>query len=752
MRSLDAAPPPLPRRSLLRRYATTLLSAVCVPLAGYAVSVVWVTAAEQHDALAEVQSLQAMAAAQRISQFVREIEGQLRWTTHLEWSGDDDESHRVDALRLLRQAPSVTDVALLDGSGRERLFVSRISMDRRATGADRSSEPAFRTARERGAYYGPVHFRRDTEPYLTIALAGPRPEAGVVVADINLKYARDVVADVRVGREGRAYVVDRDGRLIAHPDASLVLRRTDLSALLQRFDAAPGEPLHRATGAAGQRAVVAQAREPLLDWRVLVELPEHEADAPRRRALARLLWIAAASLAAALAFALALSYRMIRPIRALTDGAARIGAGRLDQRIAIGTRDELQQLGDQFNAMADELQRTYAGLELKVAERTRALTAANQAKSRFVAAASHDLRQPLHALNLLVAQLRQESDLRERDRLARQIENAVASINGLFADLLDISKLDAGAVAPQPTDFGVQQVFDRIEAGFATDARAQGLRLRVRSSRARVRSDPVLLERIVANLVGNALHYTQHGGVLVACRRHGAQWWIQVWDTGIGIPADRHERIFDEFYQVAPTGHLRGEGLGLGLAIVARLALLLGHTVGLRSVPGRGSCFTVTLPAGAAGVDPPTDGAGADRDGTAGAGAAIPPEPLRGRHVFVIDNDPDVRAVTAGLLGQWGVSVTLAGSTAEASDALASAATAPDLLLVDLHLGDGTDGLQAIATLRAQAGLDLPAVVVSGDVSAAARERVAGAGLPLAEKPVPPMKLRALLTRAVAQR
>jgi len=753
MHMVDATRPSVPKRSLRRRYAVTLLAVVCVPLLGFAIFVVWATSAEQRGALAEIQRLQANAAAQRITQFVGEIEGQLRWATHLEWTTDNADQHRVDALRLLRQAPAVTDLALLDGAGKERLFVSRVSMDRRGSGVDRSSEPAFSLAREGTVYYGPVTFRRDTEPFVTIALSGATPEAGVVVADINLKYARDVVADLRVGREGRAYVVDRTGRLIAHPDAGLVLRQTDLSGLLQQLDSQPGESLHRALGASGAPVVVAQALTPPLDWRVLVELPEAEADQPLQRALARMLWIALASLAVALAFALGLSWRMIRPIRVLTEGAARLGSGRLDHRIGIGTEDELQQLGDQFNSMAAELQRSYAGLELKVAERTRELTEANLAKSRFVAAASHDLRQPLHALNLLVAQLRTETDARERERLARQIESAVASINGLFADLLDISKLDAGAVAAQPADFPAQQVLDRIEATFAADARARGLGLRVRPTHARVHSDPLLLERIVANLVANALRYTRRGGVLVACRRHGAQWQLQVWDTGIGIAADKHDRIFDEFYQVAPAGHLRGEGLGLGLSIVARLSRLLGHEVSLRSQPGRGSCFAVTLPAAASLTFDAASASEDDRFPASEPGSAPPAEPLLGRRVLVIDNDPDVLASTGGLLRRWGLAVVTAESAASALTAVAPpTGEAPEMVIADLHLGDGADGLQAITAVRARCGRDLPAVVVSGDVSAAARDAVVAAGLMLVEKPVPPMKLRALLTRALAQR
>jgi CheY-like chemotaxis protein/anti-sigma regulatory factor (Ser/Thr protein kinase) len=290
----------------------------------------------------------------------------------------------------------------------------------------------------------------------------------------------------------------------------------------------------------------------------------------------------------------------------------------------------------------------------------------------------------------------------------------------------------------------VQQVLDRMAETFALEARARGLRLVVRPHPGWVRSDPVLLERIVANLVGNALRYTRRGGVLAGCRRRGRQLRIEVWDSGVGIPPDQHERIFGEFVQIAPPGHLRGEGLGLGLAIVARLAQLLGHELGLRSSPGRGSCFAVTLPEAST---------PALASGPATSDHDTATEPLRGHAVLVIDNDPDVLASTGGLLRRWGLQVRTAASLAEVAGALEPAAGAPpDLVIADLHLGDGSDGLQAIAVARAAVGRGLPALVVSGDVSAAARERVAAAGFTLVEKPVPPLKLRALVTRALIQR
>jgi signal transduction histidine kinase/CheY-like chemotaxis protein len=739
-----AAPRPAaaaPKRSLLRRYLVSFAAVVGLPLAGYTAIGAWSAASDHRDTLVEVQRTNAEAAAFRITQFVREIEGQLRWATHLSWDESDAQRHRLDALRLLRQVPAVTDLALIDGAGRERLFVSRVSMDRSDARTDRSGDDAVRGALARGTWYGPVYFRRGTEPFITVALAGTRREAGVVVAEVNLKYSRDVVSGVRVGQTGRAYVVDGDGRLIAHPDVGLVLRNTDLGALVRSLDAQPAGTLPRVRGPQGDEVLVAQALAPPLDWRVLVELPVAEADAPLQRVLTRSLWVTAGGLLVALGVALVFSWRMIRPIRVLIAGAERIGAGQLDHRIAIATGDEIEQLGAQFNTMAGALERSYAGLERQVEERTRELSDANRAKSRFLAAASHDLRQPLHALNLLVAQLRAEASPQERERIASRIESAVAGINGLFDGLLDISKLDAGVVGAELADFPVQRVLDRMEAAFAADAAARGLRLRVRPSAAWVRSDPVLLERIAGNLVGNALRYTRTGGILVGCRQRGDTLRLEVWDTGIGIPADQHAEIFGEFVQVAPAGGLRGEGLGLGLAIVARLAAVLGHTVQVASRPARGSCFAVTLPA----VPPVAQAA----TPSAADGAGVTTDPLRGRRVLVVDNDDDVLHSTAGLLRSWGCVVDAAAS---AGAALAGGEAPPELVVSDLHLGDGDDGLALVAALRERHGAELPAFIVSGDLAPQTRARVAAAGLPFAEKPVPPMRLRALVTRSLRPR
>ncbi|RDJ21924.1 HAMP domain-containing protein [Bosea caraganae] len=722
-------------RSLLGKYIASFVAAVGVPLIGYTVADIWLASTEHRKALIENQRANAENAAFRISQFIGDIEGQLRWMTHLSWEDSDGKQQRIDALRLLRQAPAIVDLALIDEGGRERLFVSRIAMDRISTLADRSGEAAFRDAMSLGVHYGAVYFQRDSEPFMTIALSGPRREAGVVLAEVNLKLARDMISRIRVGREGQAYVIDRSGRLIIHPDAGLVLRNTDLTATIRSIDADPGAALHRIDGLAGQPALLTQAMVPPLDWRVLAELPVAEANQPLWRALERSLAIATLSLLVAVAIAVAFSWRMARPIRLLTTGAARIGAGHLDHRIEIGTTDEIAELGRQFNTMTAELEGSYATLERKVAERTQELTEANRAKSQFLAAASHDLRQPLHALNLMVAQLRAEKSPVERERLAHRIEQAVASINGLFDDLLDISRIDSGVVRAEISAFPIQAVLDRVEAAFATEAQARGLHFRNRPSDLWVRSDPVLLQRIIGNLVGNALRYTRQGGVLVLCRRREGAIRIEVWDTGIGIPQDKYREIFSEFYQLAPVGALGGEGLGLGLAIVTRLCQLLGHTIDIVSRVGRGSRFSVSVPVAMA-------EAGAS---SLAKSADAWDDPLPGARILIVDNDADVLQGTAGLLELWGSRTVTAQNRREAVERLGT--LPPDLMIADVHLDEGENGVQLVESLRQQFMVAFPALIISGDVSQSTRERVMAQGLPMLEKPVAPFRLRAAAAR-----
>jgi signal transduction histidine kinase/CheY-like chemotaxis protein len=375
----SAADAPKKRGRLFRKYVALILAVVCLALLANGSSEIWFSYQEHKASLIRIQREQAEAAAAKIGQFIKEIESQVGWTTQLPWSAGTIDQRRFDGLRLLRQVPAITELSQLDASGNEQLRVSRLAMDVVASKADLSKEPKFAEAVAHKVYYGPVYFRRESEPYMTLALAGTRRDAGVSVAEVNLKLIWDVVSQIKVGNKGHAYVVDAKGRLIAHPDISLVLRNTDLSRLAQVQAArAAGtgqttEPLQVAEDVQGRKVLTAFAPVAPLGWLVFVELPVAEAYAPLYATIERSGILLLAALALALLSGLFLARRMIVPIQALRAGAARIGSGDLSQRISIKTGDELETLADQFNDMAGRLQESYADLEKRVELRTREL-------------------------------------------------------------------------------------------------------------------------------------------------------------------------------------------------------------------------------------------------------------------------------------------------------------------------------------------------------------------------------------------
>jgi len=391
------APVAKTRRRLFTKYVALFVAVVCIALVSNGVFDVLFYYQEHKASLIRIQREQAEAAAAKIGQFIKEIESQLGWTTQLPWSAGSIEQRRFDALRLLRQVPAITELAQLDATGKERLRVSRLAMDVVASGADLSNDPKFVEAVARKVYYGPVYFRRESEPYMTLAIAGTRRDAGVSVAEVNLKLIWDVVSQIKVGERGHAYVVDAQGRLIAHPDISLVLRNTDMSKLAQvraaRASAAGGEdaassPVQESENIEGREVLTAYARVAPLGWLMFVELPAEEAYAPLYAALKRLGFVLLAALFIAVLAGMFLAGRMVGPIQALRTGAARLGGGDLSQRIAVKTGDELEALADQFNAMAGQLQESYAGLEKKVEERTHEL----ETRSRELAQSVGELR------------------------------------------------------------------------------------------------------------------------------------------------------------------------------------------------------------------------------------------------------------------------------------------------------------------------------------------------------------------------
>jgi signal transduction histidine kinase len=380
-RPLGGAEKPRLRSPLFRKYVVLIVAVVCVALLINGLLDIWFSYQENMNALVRVQRGQAQDAAAKVTQFVKDIEDQVGWTTQLPWSAGDLNQRRFDALRLLHQVPAITELALLDPKGHEQLHVSRLTVDVIGSNHDLSNSPEFTEAMAHRVYYGPVYFRHQSEPYMTLALAGTRREDGVSVAEVNLKLIWDLVSQIKVGNDGDAYVIDTEGRLIAHRDISLVLSNTDMSGFTQVRAArqAGGNPgttseiVQVAKDIEGRTILTAYAPVMPMGWTVFVELPIAEAYEPLRAPIIRssLLLLGALVFAGIAGFALA--HRMVGPIRVLQAGAARIGSGDLSQRISIRTGDELEALADQFNEMGSRLQNSYNDLEKKVEARTREL-------------------------------------------------------------------------------------------------------------------------------------------------------------------------------------------------------------------------------------------------------------------------------------------------------------------------------------------------------------------------------------------
>jgi two-component system, sensor histidine kinase len=349
---------------------------------------------------------------------------------------------------------------------------------------------------------------------------------------------------------------------------------------------------------------------------------------------------------------------------------------------------------------------------------------ANLGKSRFLATASHDLRQPLQALALLNRTLRGfVSDPDAAEALLQQ-EQTITSMSRLLNALLDISKLESGAIKPAPADFLISQLFDELRREFSGLAAEKGLVLKVEESGEWANSDVSLVEEVLRNLVSNALKYTEKGVVRVFCRLEGQTIRVEVHDTGIGIPADQIPYIFDEFYQVGVSTHSSREGYGLGLSIVQRIVVLLDLNLIVRSEPGRGSIFTFTLPPGRAGK-------------TQAEKRPAPPAAqakVRAR-ILLVEDDPAVRNATRLLLSVEGYSVTAVSSLAEAQQT-ASEGQKIDLLITDYHLRDGETGLTVIAAMRQALGLELKALLITGDTSYVVRKISQDSNLRIISKPV----------------
>jgi two-component system, sensor histidine kinase len=376
---------------------------------------------------------------------------------------------------------------------------------------------------------------------------------------------------------------------------------------------------------------------------------------------------------------------------------------------------------------------------------------ANRAKTQFFAAASHDLRQPLHARGLFAEALRHRTAKdAEVAHLVNSINSSVDALEGLFSELLDITKIDTGGVEARPENFSCEALFARLKLHFEPTAFEKGLVLHFHGARHFGHADPVLLERVVRNLLSNAIRYTNDGGVVVAARQRGDKLRFEVWDTGLGIRANEQDRIFEEFYQVShdvpPLDPTQRKGLGLGLAIVRRLARVLDAPLRLRSAPGRGTMFSIEIALGSRPkpsepVTPPRSALGLTLDR---------------RLIVIVEDDAAVLGGLDVLLKSWGADVAAFDSFQACADWVAAGgerpAVKPDLLIVDFRLESGHTGLEVIETMRARFGRSLPAVIVTGSLMSNQEGEAHAHDFHLLLKPVVPTKLRAMIAFKLGQR
>lgn len=489
-----------------------------------------------------------------------------------------------------------------------------------------------------------------------------------------------------------------------------------------------------------------RSSQPVSLGSVLVEVSLSEAIAAQHSSLRNAMIALVVSLLIAGIIGWQTAHWISAPLRRLARAVHQLGRGDRRVEVEISDQTEIGELQHGFNSAAAALFDMQRGMEqeiehatLELARKNSALEAASVAKARFLAAASHDLRQPLYALTLFSSALAvEEHDPVRLDRIAH-IQECVQALDHLFSELLDLSRLETGAMQVEITEFPLDQVFDEVSRNFRMIAEQHDLRLQVRTTHQWVRCDRSMLARILNNLVSNALRYTHNGGVLVGARRGPpGTLRIDVWDTGVGIDAEHQARVFDEFYRVEQ--HIEQEhddgqrrGLGLGLATVQRLAELLGIHVVLKSRPRRGTMFSFLLPL------VPAQHIFEKR-------AEIPALDVSGMRVLVIDDEPAILSGIRYLLKSWGCDVITAEDRTQALEAVAEWATPPDIVISDLRLRDGESGLDVLASLDhyfiGKADRAFPRLLITGETRSDRLREIMAAKIPVLYKPVSPEQLR----------
>ncbi|MDR7332957.1 ATP-binding protein [Roseateles asaccharophilus] len=699
------------------------------------------------------QELQAHAAAREVAVFMESIHAGLRGVTKLPWTRPDFDvrERRQEFHRLMQGIPAVISLQAVDRWGRERLMISREAVDRVDTLIKVPEANLATEARVGEMRTGRTFFRDGALPMVRI---GAADDQGGVVATVDLRLLGDIVSNLRLRDGALSYVLDGSGMLIAHPRSTHVLAQRDLSrsAVFSSARQAAASSTMLLLGVAaqdmsGEPVIATAVRIPGTDWMVVMEQARRLALRQAWATLTRTLALMALGGLAAVLIGVAFARRMAAPIVQLRNATSRIAAGDLATTLTVQRQDEIKDLANDFNRMVFQLRELYASLEAKVTERTAELSdardilaaraeelsqlkdeaeRANAAKTRFLAAASHDLRQPMHSISLLLGVLQSRLDSLEHVALADKIQSSVATMESLFSNLLDISKLDAGAMQAHVEDVNLGWLLHRLEQTWAPQATDKGLKLRVRTCNVVVKGDAALLERIIGNLLSNAIRYTRRGGVLVGCRRRAAAVELQVWDTGPGIAPRYRDAIFEEFFRIDAPGMGQEKGLGLGLSIVQRCAHLLGYGLSVDSRVDHGTVFRLTLPLSAATASLPR----------------IPPRlsasqrALEGRFVVVVDDEDLNAQALVDALQACRCHVVAAESCDAMLAQLQQHLRVPDVIVTDYQLGGGRDGFEVISRLRQHYDDDIPALMVTANTDASLQGRAAEHGTRLLHKPI----------------
>lgn len=555
----------------------------------------------------------------QIQHFLQQVETQMRTATMSSVIARDGlsspASYKFELQKLLATTPAITEALAADRRGRIRTHVSRTRAVFPDPSQDISLSDGFLHARQGVPYWGPVRFLRNSEPYMSMAVPIERfagEVIGVLQADVDLKHIWEVVLGIKVGMSGYAYIVNRSGDLVTHPDLSMVLQRrniADLEQVKEAFEATPGlikRNVLTARNLSGEKVFVSYTTIPSLDWAVFVEQPIEEAYAPLYASLSHTFILLLVGLGMALFASALLGHQVVRPLQKLREGVERISSGDLDARVELTTGNELEMLANEFNSMTEALREARSDLEHKVATRTQELQAtvaklneANQQKSQFLANMSHELRTPLNAIlgfsRLVLRKTHRQIPAIQETNLEKVVVSA-ENLLQLINDLLDISKIEAGRMELLLEPLDVEDLITTVVSTVEPMRKANCPILQDVAGMPVIVTDRQKLQQILSNLLSNAIKFTHHGEIRISARQSDASLIVSVSDTGIGIPQSQLKEIFEEFFQVDGSGKTQLKGSGLGLAITKRLVELLRGTITVESRVGEGSTFTLVLP------------------------------------------------------------------------------------------------------------------------------------------------------------